>query len=110
MIKFTHKNDFSVVKTGSQSKKILFSILGTKENHNIQRMPLNISLAIDISGSMNGRYNDGTVQAIIDKTVPMAVQFDDDGEFDCWYYQKRRKAPGFIHGDISRARRICVSN
>ena len=25
-------------------------------------------------------------------------------------YQKRRKAPGFIHGDISRARRICVSN
>ena len=53
MIKFTHKNDFSVVKTGSQSKKILFSILGTKENHNIQRMPLNISLAIDISGSMN---------------------------------------------------------
>lgn len=53
MIKFTHKNDFSVVKTGSQSKKILFSILGTKENHNIQRMPLNISLAIDVSGSMN---------------------------------------------------------
>ena len=26
------------------------------------------------------------------------------------FYQKRRKAPGFIHVDISRARRICVSN
>lgn len=54
MIKFSNINDMSVVKQGQATKKVLFKILGEK-NKNLQteRMPLNISLVIDVSSSMN---------------------------------------------------------
>lgn len=45
-----------------------------------------VALVLDISGSMNASYKNGTVQSIVDKTLPLAVQFDDDGELDFWYY------------------------
>lgn len=35
---------------------------------------------------MNQSYADGTVQEIVNKILPVAVQFDDDGEFDFWFY------------------------
>ena len=41
---------------------------------------------MDISGSMSQRFKNGTVQEIVNKTLPLAVQFDDDGELDFWYY------------------------
>lgn len=45
-----------------------------------------VGLVMDISGSMTARFKNGTVQEIVNKTLPLAVQFDDDGELDCWYY------------------------
>ncbi|MDE7364606.1 MAG: VWA domain-containing protein [Ruminococcus sp.] len=45
-----------------------------------------VALVMDISGSMSGRYENGTVQEIVNKILPLAVQFDDDGELDFWYY------------------------
>ncbi|MDR1871081.1 MAG: VWA domain-containing protein [Deltaproteobacteria bacterium] len=45
-----------------------------------------VALVLDISGSMIYRYQDGAVQDVVNKTVPLAVQFDDDGELDLWYF------------------------
>lgn len=45
-----------------------------------------VGLVLDISGSMVPRFKNGTVQEIVNKTLPLAVQFDDDGELDFWYY------------------------
>lgn len=45
-----------------------------------------VALVLDISGSMSQRYKNGTVQEIVNKTLPLAVQFDDDGELDFWFY------------------------
>ncbi|MBR4151476.1 MAG: VWA domain-containing protein [Selenomonadaceae bacterium] len=45
-----------------------------------------VALVLDISGSMNHSYKDGTVQEIVNKVLPVAVQFDDDSELDFWYY------------------------
>jgi stress response protein SCP2 len=50
-----------------------------------------VGLVLDISGSMSSSYECGKVQKVIDKTVPLAVQFDDDGELDLWYYGSRCK-------------------
>jgi stress response protein SCP2 len=50
-----------------------------------------VGLVMDISGSMSSRYSDGSVQEVINKTVPLALQFDDDGELDLWYYGSRPK-------------------
>jgi Ca-activated chloride channel family protein len=54
MIKFSNINDMAVVKQGEGTKKVLFKIFGEKnQNAQTERMPLNISLVIDVSGSMN---------------------------------------------------------
>lgn len=45
-----------------------------------------VALVVDISGSMSERYMNGSVDMIVSKTVPLAIQFDDDGELDFWYY------------------------
>ncbi len=45
-----------------------------------------VALILDISGSMEEKYKNGTVQMIINKMLPLAVQFDDNSELDFWYY------------------------
>lgn len=61
------------------------------EKRNLQNTIARVALVLDISGSMCRRYRDGTVQEIVNKTLPLAVQFDDDGELDFWYYGSRPK-------------------
>ncbi len=56
------------------------------EKRKLQDCVARVALVLDISGSMNTSYKNGTVQTIVNKTLPLAVQFDDDGELDFWYY------------------------
>ncbi|MFO1373420.1 MAG: VWA domain-containing protein [Agitococcus sp.] len=43
-----------------------------------------VALVLDASGSMFHQYFDGTVQKVIERILPLAVHFDDDGALDCW--------------------------
>jgi len=45
-----------------------------------------VGLVLDASGSMNGQYNRGHVQEVVDRLIPLAVHFDDDGALDCWAF------------------------
>lgn len=56
------------------------------EKKNLLETVARVALVMDISGSMHGSYKNGTVQEIVNKILPLAVQFDDDGELDFWYY------------------------
>lgn len=62
------------------------------KKRNLEDLVAKVGLVLDISGSMTPRFKNGTVQEIVNKTLPLAVQFDDDGELDFWYYgtQARR--------------------
>ncbi len=53
---------------------------------NLESTVARVGLVLDISGSMVPRFKNGTVQSIVNKTLPLAVQFDDDGELDFWFY------------------------
>ena len=53
---------------------------------NLETTVAKVGLVLDISGSMVPRFKNGTVQSIVNKTLPLAVQFDDDGELDFWFY------------------------
>lgn len=54
MIKLINVNEKETVTTGEGNKKVLFKIKADRiQNVNEKRMPLNVSLVIDISGSMN---------------------------------------------------------
>ncbi|GAB7533576.1 VWA domain-containing protein [Pseudomonas sp. 3A(2025)] len=48
-----------------------------------------VGLVLDASGSMNGQYSQGHVQEVVNRLLPMAVHFDDDGALDCWAFAAR---------------------
>lgn len=45
-----------------------------------------VALVLDYSGSMRHYYQDGTVQEVIEKMLPLAMQFDDDGNMETWIF------------------------
>ena len=61
-------------------------IMHVIEKKSLSGITAKVALVVDISGSMEIRYGNGTVQEIVNKILPLAVQFDDDGELDFWYY------------------------
>ena len=52
----------------------------------LQNMRARVALVLDFSGSMDHMFEDGTVQAAIERIMPIASQFDDDGELDLWIF------------------------
>ncbi len=56
------------------------------EKHKLTDVVAQVALLIDISGSMTNMFKNGIVQMVIDKIVPLAMQFDDNGEFELWYF------------------------
>lgn len=52
----------------------------------LQNMRARVALVLDYSGSMEEMFEDGTVQAAIERIMPIASQFDDDGELDLWIF------------------------
>ncbi|MCF7990460.1 MAG: VWA domain-containing protein [Thiohalocapsa sp.] len=48
-----------------------------------------VALVLDASGSMKKQFRDGRVQAVVDRMLPLAVHFDDDGALDCWAFASR---------------------
>ena len=69
------------------------------KKRNLETLVAKVGLVMDISGSMTARFKNGTVQEIVNKTLPLAVQFDDDGELDCWYYGTRARRMDSVNLD-----------
>lgn len=74
-------------KTGNQSiidltKKSLVQL----EKHNLLDVQARVALVLDASGSMNWQYKNGDVQRIVNRLMPLAIHFDDDGQFECWAF------------------------
>lgn len=44
------------------------------------------TLVLDFSGSMEKMYKNGTVQEVIEKALPIAMEFDDNGEMEVWLF------------------------
>lgn len=64
----------------SLAKKAQISL----EKNNLTNVKARAALVLDVSGSMNGQYSRGRVQEVVNRLLPLAVHFDDDGELDCW--------------------------
>lgn len=48
-----------------------------------------VGIVLDASGSMNNQYKQGHVQEVINRLLPLAIHFDDDGELDCWAFGEK---------------------
>ncbi len=74
------------LKSAPELVSLAKPIMVQLEKKNLTDCVARVALVMDISGSMWESYNNGTVQKIVNKILPLAVQFDDDGELDFWYY------------------------
>lgn len=76
-------------KTGSQAiidltKKSLITL----EKKGLLAIQARVALVLDASGSMNWQYKNGDVQKVVNRLMPLAINFDDDGSFECWAFAK----------------------
>jgi stress response protein SCP2 len=56
------------------------------EKYQLQETTARVGLVLDASGSMMNQYRTGKVQEVINRLLPLAVHFDDDGELDVWAF------------------------
>jgi hypothetical protein len=75
----------SVPKLIDLAKKATVSL----EKHQLQETVARVGLVLDASGSMYAQYRKGKVQAVIERLLPLAVHFDDDGELDVWAFSSK---------------------
>lgn len=59
---------------------------------NLEKSPLSghkarVAVVLDYSGSMSGLYDNGSVQAIVERLFPIALEFDNDGAMDVWIFE-----------------------
>jgi len=66
----------------SLAKKAAISL----EKASLTNVKARVGLILDASGSMDGQYKRGRVQELVNRILPLAVHFDDDGELDTWAF------------------------
>lgn len=67
------------------TKKSLISL----EKNSLIGAKARVALILDYSGSMSNQYKNGDVQKVLDRIMPLAVNFDDDGSFECWAFAEK---------------------
>ncbi|AWL29028.1 VWA domain-containing protein [Acinetobacter defluvii] len=75
------------------TKKSLLSL----EKNNLLGVKARVALVLDYSGSMNQQYKKGDVQKVLDRIMPLAVNFDDDGSFECWAFAQHALRLSDVH-------------
>ena len=61
----------------------------TLEKKNLQNVVARVVVVLDRSGSMYEQYRNGDIQKAMDKLLPIALMFDDDGQLDTWAFSER---------------------
>jgi len=56
------------------------------QKHKLTDVTARVGLVLDATGSMRKQYSQGKVQALLDRVLPLAVHFDDDGSLDTWCF------------------------
>lgn len=61
-------------------------VLDLKKKIGLDGQKAQVYLALDFSGSMTGLYNNGSVQELIERILPLGLAFDDNGEVDFYLF------------------------
>lgn len=56
------------------------------EKKNLLDVQARVALVLDASGSMNWQYKNGDVQKVVNRLMPLAISFDNNGSFECWAF------------------------
>lgn len=80
----TDKPTINLSKLDLRKKEVSSICLEKKELNNLTSR---VALVLDFSGSMGELYRNGTVQDVVERIFPLALQFDDNGELDLWIFE-----------------------
>src|ERR1039457_7314369 len=69
-------------------KEKVAKIAATK---NVSTQKAQVVLMLDISGSFEPLYRNGFVQRVIERLVPVAMHFDDNGEMEFYLFESSCK-------------------
>ena len=58
---------------------------------NLEDTTAHVVLAINISDSMENSYDNGIIQGIVNKILPIAIHFDENSELDFWHYANKSR-------------------
>ncbi|SFF41078.1 Stress response protein SCP2 [Paenibacillus algorifonticola] len=58
----------------------------TLEKKQLTNVVARVGIVLDISGSMQTLYKNGTVQEVVERILAVACKFDDNGTLDVWVY------------------------
>lgn len=72
------------LKTLNLRKDMITSLCLEKKE--LSNLTARVSVVLDFSGSMETLYRNGSVQRIIDRVLPLALKFDDNGELEAWLF------------------------
>lgn len=88
------------------------------EKRNVKNPPvMRVGAALDVSGSAKGLYLNGTIQRTIDRLVPIAMRFDDNGEMDVWTFHNsaqqvasvtKHEMDGYVQREILEKRGVSL--
>lgn len=65
-------------------KDVLVDI--TKKNPVLSNLRSRVALVLDYSLSMEDSYLNGSIQELLERIIPLALKFDDDGSLDTWIF------------------------
>lgn len=93
VVKLNLTKDESLVALDLRKKEVNLLCLEKPELSNLKSR---VALVLDYSGSMNPLYRNGTVQSVVERILPIAMQFDDNAELDLWIFENGYKRLGGI--------------
>ncbi len=62
-------------------------VLDISKKKGIENQKAQVMVCMDISGSMEHLYNNGFVQRVLERIIPVAMQFDDNGEMELYLFE-----------------------
>lgn len=91
-------NNVDLTKKVSLAKEEVQKVCLTKKP--LQNLIANVGIALDFSGSMERLYDNGTMQDVVEKILPLGMTFDDNGAVESWIFDN----------EFHRLRDITLSN
>ncbi|WP_054027000.1 vWA domain-containing protein [Bacillus sp. FJAT-28004] len=58
----------------------------TLEKKKLTNVSARVGIVLDVTGSMQTMYRNGTVQEVVERILAVASKFDDNGTLDVWVY------------------------
>lgn len=86
MVNLDKVTDVNLKKSFVNLEKTITN-LSKETNVNLEAHTARVCVCMDYSGSMGEMYRSGKVQKVLNRLVPLALKFDDNGELDIILFQ-----------------------